>query len=277
MGYRVFISADMEGVAGIVSQLQTLHGQAEYEVGRRLMTLEVNAAVEGALAAGATEVIVCDSHAHMQNLLPEVLHAEATLVRGGIRDSLQMQGIAHGFDAVFVTGAHAAAGTRNAVLDHTWVSTSVYNIRVDGRTLNEAGLNAIVAGFYGVPVVLVTGDKATIEQTREFLPQIEAVVVKDSNSRYCAASVHPSKARELIRARSEAVLSDLARFQPVPVGEELTLEIDFLRTDMADAAALVPGVTRVASRSIEFKADPETVFRVQELILYRLRYEPFGF
>ena len=273
MGLKVFISADIEGVAGVVSLLQTLQGQPEYELGRRLMTLEVNAAIEGALEGGATDIVVCDAHANMQNLLPELLHPAAILVRGAIRESLQMQDIDDSFDALFVTGAHAAAGTQDAVLDHTWVSASVWNIRIDGRTLNEACLNDLVAGHHGVPTVLVTGDETTIQQTRTVLPSIEGVIVKKSNSRYSAASVHPTIAANRIRAGARAALARLEEFQATPVPPALAMEIDFYRTDMADAAALVPGVERVSPRTIRYEASPDMVFRMQELLLYRLRYE----
>lgn len=270
---KIFISADIEGVAGVVSPLQTVLGEPEFEAARRWMTLEVNAAIEGALEAGATEFVVCDSHAHMQNLVPELLHPEARLVRGAIRDSLQMQGIDSSFAALFVTGAHAAAGTMNAVLDHTWVGKSVFNLRIDGQTLNEACLNAITAGHYGVPLALVTGDEATVEQTKGVHPGIEAAAVKKSYSRYAAESLHPAKAQVLIRQAAKRAVERIGEFEPVAVPSELRMEIEFLRTDMADAAALVPGVERVDPRTVAYTGHPETIFRLQELLLYRIRYE----
>jgi D-amino peptidase len=270
---KVFISADIEGVAGVVGPLQTVLGEPEFEMARRLMTLEVNAAIEGALEAGATEVVVCDSHAHMQNLIPEELHSEARLVRGAMRESLQMQGIDGSFDALFVTGAHAGAGTEAAVLDHTWVGKSVYNLRIDGETLNEACLNAITAGFYGVPLVLVTGDDKTLDQTRQVHPDVEGAVVKRSYSRYCAESLHPSKAREAIRGAARRALGRIGEFKPVEVPDELRMEIQFLRSDMAEAASLVPGVKRLDARTVGYTGDPETIFKLQELLLYRVRYE----
>lgn len=273
MGLRVFISADIEGTAGIVSGLQCTPGEAEYEMGRRLMTGEVNAAVQGALDAGADRVVVCDSHGNMQNILPESLHEEAELVRGAIRDSLQMQGIDSSFDALVITGAHAMAGTPTGVLDHSWVGKMVLNIRLDGRTLNEACLNAVTAGYYGVPLVMVSGDRATAEQTAMAVPGTRCAVVKEGYSRYCARSLHPVKARELIRQTAKAALQDLEQFRPLEVPNPLCMEIDFYRTDMADAAELVPGMKRLSARTVAFTGEPEQVFRVQELVLYRLRYE----
>ncbi|MFA5552398.1 MAG: M55 family metallopeptidase [Trueperaceae bacterium] len=273
MGLKVFISADIEGVAGVVSPLQTVLGAAEYDMAKRLMTLEVNAAVEGAIEAGADQVVVCDGHANRQNLLPELLHPCAVLIRG-VRSGLQqMQGLDSSFDAVFITGSHGAAGTQNAVLDHTWVGTSVMNIRINGRTMNEACLNSVIADHHGVPTVLVTGDRATIEQTREYLPDIEGVIVKESYSRYRAASVHPTVAAQRIREGALSALQRLDQFKPHPSPAELEMEIDFLRTDMADAASLIPGVERINPRSIRYRAAPPLIFRMQELILVRLKYD----
>lgn len=273
MGYKIFISADMEGTAGIVSSLQVTKGQNDYERGRLLMTREASAAVEGALEGGASEVVVCDGHANMQNILPEELHPEARLVRGSIRNSLQMEGLDDTFDAVMITGAHAAAGTQEGVLDHSWVGSMVYNLRIDGQTLNEACLNAVVAGYYGVPVVMVSGDKATIEQTRSFLPQIQGAIVKEGYSRYSAISLHPDKACALIREKAALAVRNLGRIEPVKVSNPLSMEVDFYKTDMADAAELIPGVKRLSARTIGFTSDPETVFKVQELLFMRLRYE----
>jgi D-amino peptidase len=270
---KIFISADIEGVAGVVSPLQTRRGESEFAQGRRLMTLEVNAAIEGAFMEGATEVVVCDAHADMQNLLPELLDERARLVRGAIRESLQMEGFDDTFDAVFITGAHAAAGTQRGVLDHTWVSASVFEIQLDGIAMNEAILNAHVAGHDGVPVVLVTGDDVTVRQTQEYLEHVVGVEVKRGISRYAAESLHPTTAQERIREGAREALRSLARFTPVEVRDPLRMTVTFLRTDMADAAALVPGVKRVDARTIEYEGAPSDVFRLQELLLYRLRYE----
>lgn len=273
MSKKVFISADIEGVAGVVGPLQTVLGEPEFEMARRLMTLEVNAAIDGASSAGATEFVVCDSHAHMQNIIPELLHPDAKLVRGAIRDSLQMQGIDETFDALFVTGTHAAAGTQSAVLDHTWVGKSVYNLLIDGVVLNETCLNALIAGHYGVPLALVTGDDKTVLQTREVHPTVVAAEVKRSYGRYCAESLHPTRAQDVIRDAAKHAIERLGEYKPVELPNMLTMEIQFLRSDMAETAALVPGVQRINPRTVVYSGRPEDVFRLQELLLYRLRYE----
>lgn len=272
-GYKIFISADIEGVASVVGTNQTMQGYPQHEAARKWMTEEVNAAIEGALEAGATEFVVCDSHAYMENLIPDLLHPEAKLVRGAMRESLQMQGIDKSFDGLFVTGTHAAAGTINGVLDHTWVGKSVYNLRINGETLNEACLNAIVAGHYGAKFLLVTGDQVTIDQTQSYHPEVKGAVVKRSFSRWSSESLHPLKAQEVIRRAAFEAVKDIEHTPATHVPAELEMEIDFLRTDMADAAELVPGVQRLGARTIAYTGDPETIFRLQQLILYRLQYE----
>jgi len=273
MTCRVFISADIEGVAGVVTTLQTGDTARQYQEGRELMTDEVNAAIAGAFDGGATAVVVCDAHAAMQNLIPARLDERAVLVRGAMRDSLQMEGMDGSFHAVFITGTHGRAGTADAVLDHTWNSGTVYNLRINGRTVNEAELNALVAWRFGVPVALVTGDEATLDQTRETLPKTIMVPVKTGRGRGVAASLHPKEACRRIRAGAAEAVRTRGQIPAPAVPSPMVMEIDYNRTDMAQTAALVPGVTRIAPRTIRVETDPDTMFRLQELIVYRLRYE----
>ena len=270
---RVFISADIEGVAGVATTLQTLDSARQYQEGRELMTDEVSAAVAGAFDAGATDVFVCDSHAGMQNILPGRLDERAVLLRGAMRDSLQMEGLDASFHAVFITGTHGRAGTADAVLDHTWNSGTIYNLRINGREMNEAELNALVAGRFNVPVVLVTGDEATMAQTREFLPGARTVAVKTGRGRGVAASMHPREACRRIREAAAGAVRARGQITPAAVTTPLVMEIDYNRTDMAQTAALVPGVRRIAPRTVRVEAEPDVLFRLQELLVYRLRYE----
>jgi len=253
--------------------MQTLDSARQYQEGRELMTDEVNAAIAGAFDGGATDVVVCDSHAAMQNLLPARLDERAVLLRGAMRDSLQMEGLDASFHAVFITGTHGRAGTADAVLDHTWNSTTIYNLRINGREMNEAGLNALVAGRFGVPVVLVTGDEATVAQTRDLVPQARMVAVKTGRGRGVAASLHPREAGRRIRQAAAEAVRARGQIAPVPVTNPLAMEIDYNRTDMAQTAALVPGVRRIAPRTVRVEAEPDTLFKLQELLVYRLRYE----
>jgi D-amino peptidase len=260
-------------VAGVATVLQTSDAAAQSQEGRQLMTDEVSAAVAGAFDGGATAAVVCDSHAGMQNLMPARLDERAVLIRGAMRDSLQMEGLDASFHAVFITGTHARAGTADAVLDHTWNSATVHNLRINGRTMNEAGLNGLVAGRFGVPVTLVTGDQATVDQTREFLPDAVMVAVKDSRARGVVASLHPAEACRRIRQAAADAVRRRGEIRPMAVPAAMVMEIDYIRTDMAQTAALVPGVERIGPRSVRVEAAPDTIFRLQELLVYRLRYE----
>src|SRR5947209_16854841 len=200
---RTYISIDMEGIAGVVHESQTdptnPAAAAEYGRFRRLMTSEANAAVEGAVAAGATRVLVNDSHWFMRNLVVEELHQAAELLSGDPKPHSMVQGIDGGFDAALFIGYHARAGTRNAILDHTYADL-IHEARLNGRPVGELGLNAALAGGFGVPVVLVSGDNALAAEARELLGEgVRPVIVKEAVSRHAAKSVAPAVACRLIR------------------------------------------------------------------------------
>ena len=195
---RVYISVDMEGIAGVVHESQTDPTTpafaAKYGRFRRLMTAEANAAVEGALAAGATRVVVNDSHWFMRNLLAEELHEAAELVSGDPKPRSMMQEIDQpgGFDAALCIGYHARAGTRNAILDHTYADR-IHEVRLNGKPVGELGLNAALAGVHGVPVALVSGDSALAAEAKDLLGDgVATVIVKEAVSRHAAKSVAPA-------------------------------------------------------------------------------------
>jgi D-amino peptidase len=254
---RVFVSVDMEGVAGIAHEDQTdpvdPRRGAEYERARRLMTGEANAAIEGAFAGGATRVVVSDSHWLMRNLGPEELHPGAELVSGGPRWLSMMEGIDGGFDAAFFIGYHAMAGTAHAVIDHTYTDR-VQNVRLNGRPVGELGLNAALAGAFGVPVALVSGDQSLASEAKTLLGDaVATVIVKQAVSRFAARSVSPDVARA--RIREAAALALKARPAPFTMPAPVTLEVDFTATHMADMALLVPGATRPDGRTVRYVAD----------------------
>ncbi len=200
---RVYVSVDMEGIAGVVHESQTDPTDpacaVEYGRFRCLMTAEANAAIEGALAAGAKNVVVNDSHWFMRNLLAEELHEAAELVSGDPKPHSMMQGIEAGFDAALFIGYHARAGTRNAILDHTYADR-IHEVRLNGKPVGELGLNAAFAGAHGVPVALVSGDSALATEAKDLLgDDVAAVVVKQAVSRHAAQSVAPAAACQLIR------------------------------------------------------------------------------
>jgi D-amino peptidase len=261
---KILISADMEGTCGVSSWVHVTPpegagagepaNQTEYERARLRMTREVNAAIEGALAGGADEVIVNDSHDGMRNLIGEELHPEAQFISGNDKFLGMMQGVdLDGISAVFYTGYHARAGTPAAPLAHTWTGW-LNDVRFDGRSTGEFGINAVVAGYYGVPVVLVTGDEKAVAQTQELLgDQVEGVAVKQGLSTFAAMHLHPAKAQRLIREGAERAIAKIATASPFVLGEGATVELEFEHQARADQAVLMPGVARSGERAVSFR------------------------
>lgn len=268
---RVYISADIEGMEGVVSKLQIIRGQSDYNIGRKRLAEDVNAAVQACLDFGVEEVVVCDAHGDMENIIIEDLHPEAKLISGAMRSSLQMACIEEGFDAVIIFG-HAGGGvTFNGVLDHTYNSRKIYNIRMNNILMNtESVLNAVIAGHYNIPLIAVIGDEALAQEIKVFIPEIEAVVVKRGLARLAAISVHPQKARQLIYEGVTRALGNRAKIAPLKLTEPITMEIDFKDANMAETAELIPGVKRIYPRTISYTGDAETIFKLQELIIFRL-------
>jgi D-amino peptidase len=266
---RVYISVDMEGVAGVAHEDQTDPTDArhagEYNRSCRLMTAEANAAIEGALAAGATRILVNDSHWLMRNLLPEELNPSAELLSGTPKRHSMMEGIELGFDAAICVGYHARAGTPNAVIDHTYTSR-VHEARLNGRPVGELALNAALAGTWDVPVVLVSGDQALAAEAREVLGEaVETVVVKHAVGRFAARSLSPAEACRRIRAGAAAALGRPHR--PFRLDPPVQLEVELAATQMADMAELVPGSERTGGRTIRYRHDDyREVFRAWRAI-----------
>ena len=257
---KVLISVDMEGISGVVTSDHISSEHKEYERFRKLMTAEANAAIEGALAGGAEQIIVNDSHAGMANILIEELNPAAQLISGSPKPFSMMQGIGPDVDGVFLVGYHAASGTGAAVLEHTW-SGRLVEVRLNDRMVGEMGLNAALAGAYGAPVLLVTGDRAIAEEARALLGEIETVAVKEGITRSAARCLHPEVARQRIRQAAERALS--LTIPPFVVLPPITLRIVFLRALHADMAALVPGSRQVDGRTVEWTGeDMPTVYRV---------------
>jgi D-amino peptidase len=251
------MSVDIEGVAGVVDGLQgdISAGGAEYALGRRLMTAETNAAIE----AGATEVVVNDSHAQMRNLEPELLHPRASLIQGRIKHSFMVEGLDDSFDAVFLVGYHAPAGVRDGVLNHAF---HPYELRYNGVVWSEAGLSASVAGHFGVPVTLVTGDAAAIRDAERLLPPHVGVSVKRGITRLSGESLHPSEACARIKAGAMRALEQLPSSRPFTLATPITVEMDFYFSPQADLASLIPTVERIGDRTIRYQsADAAEAYR----------------
>jgi D-amino peptidase len=258
---KVYVSVDMEGIAGVNHPHPTNAEHPRYPVAVDLMVGEANAAIEGALAAGATDVLVNDSHAQMYNLLPGRIHPAARLLQGQKPWSMIAgAGPDAGFGVALFIGYHARAGDPRGTIAHTYTGRPV-ETRLDGRPTGEYGLNALALGAWGVPVGLVAGDDALADEVAGWLPWAERVVVKTAVGTNAAASLHPTHAADLVRAGAERAVSRAAAgdLELLRIGPPVSIEVEYARGVEADFAALVPGAERIGDRGVRFLADDPLV------------------
>ncbi len=257
---RVYISVDVEGVAGVVDWDQVRGDSAAYHAMCRLTTLETNEAIEGALAGGATDVVINDSHGPMRNLLPELLHPAAELIQGRHKPMFMVEGLDDSCDALFLVGYHGRAGSARGTLNHTF---SPYETRMNGIICSEATLNAAVAGQYGVPIALVTGDDVTAaEAIADFGPEIVTVVTKQGINRVAARMVHPTIARDRIRQGAEEAMRRAPSLKPYPMTPPVTMETLWNTSLHADMVEMLPTVERIGDRAIRWVSpDVVTAYR----------------
>ena len=259
---RIYLSVDLEGISGIVGSYQIRQDPGALPEARERLTADVNAAIAGARDAGAAGFWVNENHSG-RDLLLEVLDPDAEALVGKPKPLQTVEGLDSSFDALFMIGAHARAGTLHAVLDHTWTTKCVQSVRVNGVEVGEVGLNAMVAGHYGVPVALVSGDQAVAEEARALLGDVECAVVKVGLDRYSARCPSPARAHAMIREAAQRACRDLGRFKPYRTNSPLTLEIDYADTAFATRAAWIPTAVRTAARTVSFAApDAVTTMRL---------------
>ena len=258
---KVFISSDMEGTTGVVDWAQAVGPNPEYDYYRGLLQAEVNAAIDGALDAGVTEFLVNDSHSTMQNLRPDELHGQASYLSGKHKPMYMVQGLDESFDAAFFISYHGSMSS-SAVLSHTYNPRAIADVTLNGSVVGESGINALVAQAYGVPVVLITGDQTTADEAAPFCPGIEAVVVKQSWTRFASTGLHPVQARELIRLGARTALARLSSFTPPQIAMPATLEVRFHTGDFAEMATWLHRVERVDEKTVAMvDEDPLRLFR----------------
>lgn len=261
---KVYISVDMEGIAGIVSAAQT--GGSDYEWARPLMLAETNAAIAGAFEAGATEVVVNDAHGTHTNLRADQVDRRATLISGSPKPLGMVEGLDATFDAVIFIGYHGHANQVDALHGHTY-SHALRHVRLNGREVGEYGTAGMVAGHFRVPVVFVSGDRAFAEEARSFFPGVEALAVKDAIGFNAARTLHPAVARERITAGVKAALAGRAKAKPVVITTPINLEVELSATPYADAMMFVPGMERVDGATVRYRApDALVAYKVSRLI-----------
>jgi D-amino peptidase len=263
---RIYLSVDLEGIAGVAHPAQTSFGpgradRTDYDRCRTLMAEETNSAVQAALDAGAREVVVNDSHWQMRNLRADELHPAARLIVGTKPYSMT-EGIDGQFDAALFVGYHAGGGHPSGVLAHTYSSASVVEVRINGVAHNEAALNAIRLGGLGVPVALVSGDDALMREVKQLLPWAERVTVKRAVAEHVADSLAPERAREAIAIGVRQALARLPEMRPYLPEPPLTVELDLRQPIMAAFCAVIPAVKRIGPATVRVSAaEPDTAYR----------------
>jgi D-amino peptidase len=273
---KVLISADMEGISGIVHVSQTNPGRYDYERGRELMTAEVNAVVEGVLTTAPSAVaLVADAHGPFRNLLPEKLDRRVGLVSGKPRPLGMLAGLDDDTDVVLFVGYHGRAGTGPGVLSHT-MSSVLLDVRVNGQAVGEIGLNAMMAGHHGAAVVFLSGDDTACRELAQLVPEAVTVPVKRALGQSAAELLHPAEARErLTRAAGEAV-EPRNRTEPLKISGSVDVEVDLFLPHVVDLATLIPGVRRVVgARTVAFTGqDFAEAYRVVRLLVELGNIEP---
>lgn len=253
---KVFVLVDMEGITGVCLENHTTGGTPEYEQARRWMTQDVNACVQGALDAGATEITVLDGHGtnNFYNLIYEDLHEGAEYIEG-TPHGWYITGLDSSYDCMLMLGMHAMAGTPQAVLEHTWSSARWVRCRVNGREMGEIGMMAAYAGHFGVPVTLVTGDRAACDEAKSFLgDQTALACVKWGLSRYSARMLPPMTARAEIRGRASEAVALAAEAKPFVIPGPVSVEVDYFRNSHVDEIKLGQGVEVIGPRTLRFSA-----------------------
>jgi len=260
---RIYLSVDLEGINGVVHSSQTQPGEPGYERAVALMHEETNAVIAGALAAGASSILVNDSHYDMRNLRSELLHKQATVLSGWQKPYSMMSGVTEKVDAVCFIGYHARAGVAKGVLSHTYRAQVFLDVELNGKPVGETGLNAALAGWFGVPIAMISGDDTVCTEATELLGPLACVPVKTSISRYSAICPPQSEVLERLRAKAEDALKNKKGWQLFKPPSPSRLRLTVFDPSMADAAELLPQVKRIADRQIEVEhEDYSVLFRL---------------
>jgi D-amino peptidase len=250
-GPKVYISVDMEGIWGVVAAEQTTSTSPEYTAARRWMAEDVNAVVAGLLDAGAGEIVVNDSHGSMRNIVADTLNPKVSLISGAPKPLSMMQGIDASFDAAIFVGYHARAGTEQATLDHTISSATVRAIKVNGQEMPELGLNALIAGYYKVPVIMLSGDTTTCAQAKSILGGgLVTAAVKEATGRIAARLYPQEQARARLREAARDALGKRGSFQPFRVPGPFVVDVEFQNSQQSELPMLLPGVKRTSARAV---------------------------
>jgi D-amino peptidase len=269
---KIYISADMEGVVGVVTGEQLGPQGFEYNRFREFMTAEVNAAIQAAFESGATEVVVSDSHGNGQNLLIEKLPKNVTLVRSWPRPLMMMQGIDETFAGAIFIGYHSATTNPSGVRAHTISSARLADVQLQGVSMSEAGINAAIAGQFNVPVIMVSGDDAVVKETTALLGSIEGAVVKWNYGFHSAKTMMPEAANDLIREKVKKAMSRIKEFKPYKLQQPIRLDVRFKNYRPSEVLSYLSIVERTDAHSIRFTG--KDMIEVSKFLEFIGTYEP---
>ncbi len=269
---KLYISGDMEGVAGVCAweQVDARTPHPEYSIYRRYYTQEICSAITGARDGGASDVVVNDSHGPMRNLLLDELPGGVRVISGNRKPFSMVQDADGGFDGAFFVGYHGGADDADAVLCHTYTPSVIYDVRVNGVTCSEATLNAGLLGYYGVPLLLVTGDRTTVDGVRATMPWVRGVAVKESIGTFAANSMTPAAAQRAIERGAREAIAAAAQAKLFCFDPPITLDVTLVKTAQANLVATIPGFERTGPRSVRFVHDSYPVLFKAFVATWRL-------
>jgi D-amino peptidase len=271
-GMKIYISVDMEGVVGVVTDEQLGPSGFEYQRAREFMTREVNAAIAAATAGGATEIVVSDSHGNGQNLLIEKLPKDVMVVRSWPRPLMMMQGIDETFAGAIFLGYHASTSNPKGVRAHTMSSAKLAEVRLNGVPMSEAGINAAIAGHFNVPVIMISGDDAIIEEATELLGDLEGAVVKWAYGFHSAKTMTPEAAYDVIGEKVRKAIGRIKDFKPYKLKTPVQLDVRFKNYRPSEVLSYLPIVERTDSHSIRFIG--KDMVEMSRFLEFMLTYEP---
>jgi D-amino peptidase len=266
---KFYLSCDMEGIAGVVDWDQVDPSSSDFPETRRRFTKDVAVAAQALLDFGADRVVISDAHATMRCLELEEIPRGCEVVQGFIREFSMVSCIEQGFDGAIFLGYHARRGTKKAIMDHSYSASTIREIRINGEPMGEFGINALLAGHYGVPVIMVTGDQAACKEAKSLVPDIETVVTKKAESRHGAISRLPEDVREEISRKAVRAADKASSIKPLKPKKVNRLDLELTSTEFADVSSLIPGVKRTEDCSVTARSSggyPE-LFRLMMTVL----------
>lgn len=269
---KVYISVDMEGVVGAVTQDQLGPTGFEYGKFRELMTAEALAAIEGAREGGATQFVVVDSHGNGESLLIDRFPSDVQIIRGFPRPHGMMEGIDSSFAAVLFVAYHASTTSSSGVRAHTISSANLAAVRLNGTPMPEAGINAAVAGHFGVPVVMISGDDVAVREARSIIGSIAAAIVKRAIGFHAAQTMTPEAALAAIRQAAKEGVARRAEFKPYVLGKPVRVEVTFKNYRPAEVLSWMPAVERADAHTVRFAAKDAS--EVARFLSFVTNYQP---